>query len=73
MKKYLAKKSILFHLICLRKGNDFAPLWVVDFPLLEFDEESGITAHDNSGEGQGTILNPLNISRGVTDINLYFT
>lgn len=25
----------------LRKGNVFAPLWVVDFPLLEFDEESG--------------------------------
>ena len=25
----------------LRKGNEFAPLWVVDFPLLEWDEESG--------------------------------
>jgi len=25
----------------LRKGNEFAPLWIVDFPLLEFDEESG--------------------------------
>ncbi|UWX60337.1 aspartate--tRNA ligase [Chryseobacterium oranimense] len=25
----------------LRKGNVFAPLWVVDFPLLEFDEETG--------------------------------
>jgi len=25
----------------LRKGNEFAPLWVIDFPLLEFDEESG--------------------------------
>jgi len=25
----------------LRTGNEFAPLWVVDFPLLEFDEESG--------------------------------
>jgi aspartyl-tRNA synthetase len=25
----------------LRKGNVFAPLWVIDFPLLEFDEESG--------------------------------
>ena len=24
----------------LRKGDVFAPLWVVDFPLLEFDEES---------------------------------
>lgn len=24
----------------LRKGNVFAPLWVVDFPLLEFDEET---------------------------------
>lgn len=23
----------------LRKGNDFKPLWVVDFPLLEWDEE----------------------------------
>ena len=25
----------------LRKPQEFAPLWVVDFPLLEFDEESG--------------------------------
>lgn len=25
----------------LRDGKVFAPLWVVDFPLLEFDEESG--------------------------------
>ena len=25
----------------LRKPTEFAPLWVVDFPLLEFDEESG--------------------------------
>lgn len=25
----------------LRKPEEFAPLWVVDFPLLEFDEESG--------------------------------
>ena len=25
----------------LRKGDKFAPLWVVDFPLLEADEESG--------------------------------
>lgn len=25
----------------LRKPNEFAPLWVVDFPLLELDEESG--------------------------------
>ena len=24
----------------LRKPNEFAPLWVVDFPLLEWDEES---------------------------------
>mgnify|MGYP003600032988 FL=1 len=25
----------------LRKPDEFAPFWVVDFPLLEFDEESG--------------------------------
>src|SRR5690606_594167 len=25
----------------LRKGNEFAPLWVTDFPLLEWDEETG--------------------------------
>lgn len=25
----------------LRKKNEFAPLWVIDFPLLEQDEESG--------------------------------
>ena len=25
----------------LRKTNEFAPLWVVDFPLLELDEETG--------------------------------
>lgn len=25
----------------LSKPNEFAPLWVVDFPLLEWDEESG--------------------------------
>lgn len=26
----------------LRKGDEFAPLWVIDFPLLEWDEETGI-------------------------------
>ncbi|MFT7900139.1 aspartate--tRNA ligase [Tenacibaculum ascidiaceicola] len=25
----------------LRKSNEFAPLWVIDFPLLELDEETG--------------------------------
>nr|BFF36277.1 aspartate--tRNA ligase [Tenacibaculum mesophilum] len=25
----------------LRKPNEFAPLWVIDFPLLELDEETG--------------------------------
>ena len=25
----------------LRKPDEFAPLWVVDFPLLELDEETG--------------------------------
>ena len=25
----------------LRNANEFAPLWVVDFPLLELDEETG--------------------------------
>ena len=27
--------------LSLRKPDEFAPLWVVDFPLLELDEESG--------------------------------
>lgn len=27
--------------LALRKPNEFAPLWVVDFPLLELDEETG--------------------------------
>jgi aspartyl-tRNA synthetase len=26
----------------LRKSDEFAPLWVVDFPLLELDEETGV-------------------------------
>ncbi len=25
----------------LRKSNEFAPLWVIDFPLFEYDEEAG--------------------------------
>ena len=25
----------------LRNSNEFAPLWVIDFPLLELDEETG--------------------------------
>lgn len=25
----------------LRKGDEFAPLWVIDFPLLEWDEQTG--------------------------------
>ncbi|MDG1571299.1 aspartate--tRNA ligase [Robiginitalea sp. M366] len=29
------------HRLGLRNPKEFAPLWVVDFPLLEFDEESG--------------------------------
>ncbi|SHJ83307.1 aspartyl-tRNA synthetase [Hymenobacter daecheongensis DSM 21074] len=27
--------------LCLRDKNDFSPLWVVDFPLLEYIEEEG--------------------------------
>lgn len=27
--------------LCLRNPNEFKPLWVFDFPLLEWDEESG--------------------------------
>ena len=25
----------------LRKGDEFAPLWVIDFRFLEWDEETG--------------------------------
>ncbi len=25
----------------LRKSNEFAPLWIIDFPLFEYDEEAG--------------------------------
>lgn len=30
----------LGNVLGLRKGDEFKPLWVLDFPLLEFDEES---------------------------------
>lgn len=36
--------SLRMHLaqeLGLRKSDEFAPLWVVDFPLLEWDEETG--------------------------------
>lgn len=35
LRMYLAEQ------LGLRKPEEFAPLWVVDFPLLEWDEESG--------------------------------
>ncbi|MBK9589999.1 MAG: aspartate--tRNA ligase [Crocinitomicaceae bacterium] len=31
----------LGNILGLRKGDEFKPLWVLDFPLLEFDEASG--------------------------------
>ncbi|MEA3451410.1 MAG: aspartate--tRNA ligase [Bacteroidota bacterium] len=31
----------LANILELKKKNDFVPLWVVDFPLLEWDEETG--------------------------------
>ena len=36
-----AQRMELGNRLGLRKGDEFAPLWVVDFPLLEWDEESG--------------------------------
>jgi aspartyl-tRNA synthetase len=36
-----ALRMALAELLELRKPNEFAPLWVVDFPLFEEDEESG--------------------------------
>ena len=35
LRMYLAEE------LGLRKSNEFAPLWVIDFPLLELDEETG--------------------------------
>ena len=34
LRMYMAEK------LGLRKNNEFAPLWVIDFPLLEWDEET---------------------------------
>ena len=36
-----ALRMALAEALELRKANEFAPLWVVDFPLFEEDEESG--------------------------------
>lgn len=36
-----ALRMELAHRLGLRKNNAFAPLWVIDFPLLELDEETG--------------------------------
>jgi aspartyl-tRNA synthetase len=36
-----ALRMEMAHRLGLRKHNEFAPLWVVDFPLLELDEETG--------------------------------
>ena len=38
---YLALRMEVATRLGLRKPDEFAPLWVVDFPLLEWDEESG--------------------------------
>lgn len=35
-----ALRMHLANLLGLRKANEFAPLWVLDFPLLEWDEET---------------------------------
>ncbi len=39
-KQLSALRMELAERLGLRNPNEFAPLWVVDFPLLEFDEES---------------------------------
>lgn len=39
-KQLSALRMELAERLNLRNPNEFAPLWVVDFPLLEFDEES---------------------------------
>lgn len=40
-KQLSALRMELANQMGLRKPNEFAPLWVVDFPLLEWDEETG--------------------------------
>ena len=35
-----ALRMVMAERLGLRKSNEFAPLWVIDFPLLEWDEET---------------------------------
>ena len=61
----------------LRKSDEFAPLWVVDFPLLELDEETG-TYHamhhpfTSPKPGQLELLetNPGNVKANAYDLVL---
>ncbi|WP_010523097.1 aspartate--tRNA ligase [Aquimarina agarivorans] len=57
----------------LRKPNEFAPLWVIDFPLLELDEETGHyhAMHHPFTSPKSGQLELLNTDPGAVKANAY--